>query len=248
MARGFNGTTDKAVTASTPVTALPLTLAGWAKPIDLSVGRSLIAVVDSTTNDGSWSIAATSTLNVIALSLDATTSAFASSTGSPPSTGAWSHWAGTFASNTSRAAFLNGANKGTDATANAPVAPNVISVGALARLTPANFMSGAVAEAAIWNVILTDLEILLLASGVCPLLIRRSALVWYSPLLGDSPEPDYSGGRRSATLTGTTVAAHPGVQTIGIPQLLPIASPSSSVVTNPLDAVTPRGMVGRMHM
>lgn len=37
------------------------------------------------------------------------------------------------------------------------------------------------------------------------------AATGFWPLLGDSPEPDYSGGRHSGTLTGTAVVAHPPI-------------------------------------
>lgn len=72
--------------------------------------------------------------------------------------------------------------------------------------------AGRMAELAIWGgVILTASEAKALAVGANPFRVHPDGLTYYAPLQGDSPEPDYSGNRKSATLTGTTVVAHPPV-------------------------------------
>ncbi len=50
-----------------------------------------------------------------------------------------------------------------------------------------------------------------------PLAISQQPLI-YIPWLGyDSPEPDYAGGRHSATLTGTSLARHPPTRSVLMP-------------------------------
>jgi hypothetical protein len=117
----------------------------------------------------------------------------------------WHHGAAVFASSTSRTPYLNGVAGSTETTSKVPASVNRISVGRLGRLAPIGYMDGNIAEAAIWNVALTQAEISALATGALPVNVRPSALVFYAPLLGgDSPEPDLSGGGRPLTVTGAT--------------------------------------------
>lgn len=78
-------------------------------------------------------------------------------------------------------------------------------------------VNGAVAEAASWNVVLTDEERRALSLGFCPLLIRPSALIFYASLDGQrSPALAIEGApgfRRtlSGTLIGTAWRPHPPI-------------------------------------
>jgi len=65
----------------------------------------------------------------------------------------WHHACGLFVSGTDRRIFLDGDNKGTNAEPNTPTAVNLdrTSIGALIRATPAAYMSGIIAEAAIYD-------------------------------------------------------------------------------------------------
>lgn len=66
------------------------------------------------------------------------------------------------------------------------------------------FWAGRIADAAIWNVQLTDLEVAALAAGTRPLMIRPSNLKLWWPLDGIiAPEPDLSLNKIGGTLTGT---------------------------------------------
>ena len=74
------------------------------------------------------------------------------------------------------------------------------------------YADGDMAEAAIWNVALTEAEITSLYRGASPQRIRAGALVSYVPIIGRaSPEPDLVSGDALA-LNGTPAqAAHPRV-------------------------------------
>ena len=67
-----------------------------------------------------------------------------------------------------------------------------------------------IAEAAVWNVDLTDAEVAILAAGYSPLFVRPQFLVAYWSLFGDSsPEPDIIGGYDMTLNNGPTQATHP---------------------------------------
>jgi hypothetical protein len=69
---------------------------------------------------------------------------------------------------------------------------------------------GLLADVAVWNVVLSQLEISALANGARPLAVRPKALVRYWPVGGlQSPEPDLSGNAQNGTLTGTNPAFGP---------------------------------------
>lgn len=68
---------------------------------------------------------------------------------------------------------------------------------------------GILAEAAIWNIVLSNGEISSLAAGTPPNQIRRTSLQGYWPLYGAaSPEPDLSGNLDNGTVTLATLANH----------------------------------------
>lgn len=96
------------------------------------------------------------------------------------------------------------------------------------------FLAGRMAELAIWpGVTLTASEALALSKGATPQLVHPDGLTVYVPMLGDSsPEPDYGGTKKSATLTGTTVANHPGVRS------LLMGFPARSVTKSPIPVNT----------
>jgi concanavalin A-like lectin/glucanase superfamily protein len=74
---------------------------------------------------------------------------------------------------------------------------------------PAQFLTGWMAEAAIWNVELTSGDIFRLSRGVPPGIIQRANLKGYWKLLGESPETDYSGNGSTGTVVGTTQVPAP---------------------------------------
>ena len=73
--------------------------------------------------------------------------------------------------------------------------------------------TGDLAEAAVWNVALTDAEVAALARGIHPFLIRPDALVAYWPILGRySPEINLKSNSATMAIQGTlSQAAHPRI-------------------------------------
>jgi hypothetical protein len=87
---------------------------------------------------------------------DGATGTVAAATASE-STNKWNHMVGTTLNTTSRACYLNGANKGTDTTSvNPSVASPTEEIGANAGL---NVWRGLIADIRIWNRVLSDAEV-----------------------------------------------------------------------------------------
>lgn len=222
MARDFNGSTQL-LYANTMVTAYPLTMACWFNSDSVAVQQFLMAVVNwvgGAAGDyfgleacgvvAGDPVRASVYQTGVAYSPADTTAAYTA--------GTWYHACGVYASATSRAAYLNGANKGTVATNVTPISLGVVSIGTAYRSdTPAVFTDGRIAEAAIWGAALTDAEVAVLAQGVSPLLVRPADLLAYWPLLGNtSPEIDLVGGfGLTLSASAPTKADHPRVRCPG---------------------------------
>jgi hypothetical protein len=136
------------------------------------------------------------------------------------SAGTWNHAAGTFTDVTTRSAYLNGGGKATNVTPSGGVSSiqEVLIGGYFADPTLFGPMNGRLAEVGIWNVVLTDDEVLALSEGVSPLRVRSQNLVSYWPLYGNgSPEPNYSQNSTNRSLTlnnAPTQVDHPPVMSL----------------------------------
>ena len=213
MARLFDdASTEYMEKDAAPVTAYPLTMACWFYSDDAAADQGLMSIIDKDAPD-QWlaalharggiagdpvraSVRAGTQVNVV------TTTGYSVNT--------WHHACGVFASTTSRDVFIDGDSKGSNTTSSSPSGVDRISVGRQGDSTPGNYMSGRIAEAAVWNVALNDFEIALLATpGITPNRIRPDNLRGYWPVWGlHSPEIDLSGQGNSLTVNGATRADH----------------------------------------
>ena len=96
----------------------------------------------------------------------------------------WYHVCGIFVGTSERTVYLDGGSKNTRADASDTVDTwNRTSIGCSYKAGVANLpMSGLVANAAIWNVALTDEQVAALAAGAHPFMVRPDAIVAYWPL------------------------------------------------------------------
>ena len=124
----------------------------------------------------------------------------------------WAHGCGVHASATSHAAFLNGGSKGTSATSQAfPTGMNRTSINAWNAGANVG-IAGNIAHVAIWNVALTDQEVLSLANGLSPLRCRPQSLIDYWPLSGrDTDETGIVGRNVMTNYSSTADAKEPRV-------------------------------------
>lgn len=218
MARSIAGTAGNFLAnAAANATATPLTLACWFRPDNVTTYYTLMNVQTRPTPflDSYHVLGINGAAGgdpVIAETAFSGTYVSAS-TSSGYSANTWQHACAVFASSTSRSVYLNGGSKGTDTSSCTPNTANYTQLGGFSS-SSTNFdsLAGRIAEAGIWAAALTDAEVLALARGFSPLLIRPDALVNYWPLIGRaSPEPDLIGGL-PLTITGTvSQAEHVGI-------------------------------------
>jgi hypothetical protein len=246
MSRLFNDASSQyLVKTSALISAYPYTISAWVNSDDANVNQSIFAVEEA------------GTTNQIILQLvngslaprlwtKGTGGSFATAgAGFSPNT--WNHVCGVAASSTSRTVYANAANPGTDTTA--------VTLGAMANTyigrlnnggSPTWYMSGMIAEVALWNVALNLDEIVALSKKFSPRLIRPSALVGYWRLFGiDSPEKDWTKSGSDFTVTnGPTKADHipiigPSRSRVGLFWVNLPASPNTPSPTNGLATAGP---------
>jgi hypothetical protein len=154
----------------------------------------------------------TATGNIRAIVNNSGTAFAASST--TLSTGTWGHACAVFTSATSRAAYLNGASKGTNATSATPAGINQTDIGSGAGF---NFANADIAECAIWNIALADADVAIIGSAttpISPLLMHPESLVFYAPLLSPvvNPEIELMSARNlTPSASVPTLAVHPRI-------------------------------------
>jgi hypothetical protein len=205
MARAFVAASSQYLEiASAILTAPPVTLACWALPSASAFAAMCVANNGSTQN---YLAIYCSGGNLVARANDG---GAATGSGKAFTASQWNHFAGVFASTTSRTSYVNGVAGSTESTASTPSGINRTAIGRLSSSSPAgSYFDGSLAEAAIWNIALTATDLAALAAGVSPLLVRPDALVAYWPILGQySPEIDIR-AHNDVTVNGATAAAHP---------------------------------------
>jgi len=154
----------------------------------------------------------------------------------------WQHAAGVWLNASSRTVYLNGGGKITDTGTRNVTGLTLTTVGGN-RVGSTTFgpLDGSVAEVAIWNVALTDADVLQLSKKFSPLSVRFDALVAYFPLIGRvASEPDMIAGA-AFTQNGTmSQAAHSPIINPRQPQLMiPSVVAARSGVMSPYNNFRP---------
>lgn len=225
MARNFVAASSQFLEKTSAVlTAVPLSMACWYRPVATNVLYNLmcLGVVSNPNNFFALRHRAT---NVVNATTDTAGTGVNAATSTGATAGTWAHACGVWASVTSRAAYINGGSKGTNAVSSTPVGINGTLIGALYSGPKTNFTDGDIAEAAIWNIDLSDADALSLSKGVSPACVRPEALVAYWPLIGKfSPELDYW-RRNELTVSGATQVAHPRIYNKYLRQFFALRTP-----------------------
>ncbi len=172
--------------ATPPVTTPPFTLACWARTDSDSADQALLWIGDKDSTTSCIGViemlAASPFPRVCARTISggvvgsAVTGNYAVNT--------WHHVCGVFPATDDRAVYLDGTNKGADDTGVSGAGANTVAVARCGDQTPGDYLSGAVAEAAIWSAALSQTEANSLARGFSPLQIRPESLAAYWPLGG----------------------------------------------------------------
>lgn len=201
MSRVFNGSTQYLQDTS-PVSNPPATYACWVNADSFNAGGGSLVTssVDGSSHVymGLW---VGSAGNISAQYR--TTSAYVGAWSTAAvSTGVWSHAAAVLAASNDQRAYLDGANKGTNASGSGNPGCDIVTVGCRKTNTTYNFQDGTILWPAIWNVALTDDEIVSLAAGAYPASIRPESLVFFTPLGG------FDGDNDVDVISGSTLTAY----------------------------------------
>lgn len=232
MARSFNGSSDVLSNANAVLTATPITMAAWCIADSASGLHPIMTIQQSGSNNQMHRLKLY--LNKVHVqtqnSNDGSAEAAASTT---YSTGTWFHAAGVFASSTSRIAYFNGGNSGSNTTNITPSPLQITQIGKASG--PDEFYDGTIAEAGIWNVALDADEIAALGKGVSPLLIRPGSLAAYWPLIGRTSPEICVKGDFPMTVTGAATADHPRIYYPRRRDIMTVpASAPAGLAANPL--------------
>ena len=193
MAQTFSSTLHLS-SSSVPATAAPVTLCTWTNNSG-GQGRRIIVL----------SAGASETTGVLGLLTDTTSAsnkvnAYRVSSGGTGNqaltsiaitTGSWQHWGVVFASTTSAASYLNGANKGTSGTSISPATLTQLTISG----RPSDFqfgIGGQAAHAAAWARALSDTEMAYLGAGGNPRAVKSCVSYW-KMASGETPVIDQIG-------------------------------------------------------
>ncbi len=213
MARLFDdGSSEYLKVLSTPVSDYPITLACRFRSNDDTALQRLVMIGRDTDFQSDWvSLIAAGTVGGDPIQAECRVAGGAQDravTSSGFTANTWHSAMGVFASNVSRAVYIDGGSKGTNVTdCTFTGALDDIAIGTRIP-SEGQYMSGDIGEVPIWNVALTDAEAASWGLGVSPLLIRPASLVFYWD--GVRTLIDRIGGL-TLTATGTAVSAHPRV-------------------------------------
>lgn len=192
MARVFNGS-NQYLARSAVATAVPLSFSAWINSTDTgAANRGILSLVDGGTYNGFYVFVVRenhpSNPGVVFATTRQGTSLPNAQTSGSITDGAWHHVAAVFASSSSRAIYLDYSDKGTESTSVTPTGVDETNIG---RITSAGseYWNGKIAYAAIWNVALTDANVLDLQTRH-PRMVRPDKLVACWDLGGFQGEND----------------------------------------------------------
>ena len=201
------GSSQHLSTASSNVSAVPMTLACWSKTSTVAVGDEVFVAVGA--SNGNRNVLSRFQSNIGANSNGSNGNFFAA-VSTQLTTNTYFHIAGVFPSTSSRELFFNGVTVANNANAaGTQAAFTETLIGARRAASVGLYYTGDIAEVGIWNAALTADEIASLAKGMTCDKVRPQSLVFYAPLVRDLQ--DVRGGLTITNNNGATVANHPRV-------------------------------------
>jgi hypothetical protein len=212
MARNFTAASSQSLeVTSAPATNVPLTMCAWFQVPNADDPNAFAGLVTLGTQNGvdRYSLFYRSVVNNVAATAVQGGTLGVATTSSGPSSNTWTHACAVFTSTTSRTAYINAGNSGTNTTSVTVGAPNNVIIAARYATTLGAYLTGLIAEVGIWNAALTAAEIASLAKGMTCDKVRPQNLVFYAPLVRDLI--DAKGGLTITNNNSATVANHPRV-------------------------------------
>lgn len=169
------------VTMGSPVSTGPCSLSIWHNQQNTGGGWLLNNNIPKTWPSG-WHLGLGAS-NVVLFTYGQSSGFGFASVNALAADGVWEHYAAVAASATLRNVWGGGTKSANDTTnVPFPTGINQMSIGAAIHDGPTGGVDGSSAEAAIWDVALTDEEVASLSVGVSPLLVRPQSLKGYWPM------------------------------------------------------------------
>ena len=184
MAYDFTAEASQSLTTATsPISAVPVTLAYW---IYIPINGFLRSPVSIGAIGGNRCGFNVSTIGRISLAHIGSSTVSINQTASSSPTDTWIHVCGVFSSLSNRELFIDGVSQGTSQLAIASQGTfTSIAIGARYATTLGNFFTGRIADAGVWGVALTAAEVASLAKGFACSRVRPQSLAFYAPLVRD---------------------------------------------------------------
>src|SRR3990170_1162498 len=212
MARDFAAASSQYLEVNVAVvTAVPFSMGCWFRSTATLTDQVLMGLCDKDVGN-QWHMLALSGVADTVAADTRQVSEVAAQTTTSYSVNTWHHTLGVWAAANDRRAYIDGGSKGTEATSLTPTGLDRLSIGRIGDSTPGLYMAGRIAEAAIWDVALSDAEALILARGFSPLFVRPASLVAYYRLIRGGTEIDLIGANNVVeSASAPTVAEHPRI-------------------------------------
>lgn len=191
--------------SSALVTATPVTIAGW-----VQISSSIAIPIASLQLTATYGFFVGLSGSLYAKTITGEIEGTATGATTVP-TGTWVHAAGVFTSNTNRKIWYNGGQDGSNTTNVTNPSPDTYILGS------AYTYAVKLAEWGIWDVALASADLKALAKGYSPLLVRRSALKSYRPLIRTKYD-SLSSNTITDVGSGFTATPHPQVFYPGSPK------------------------------
>lgn len=208
MGRTFDGSTQYSEATSAAVAGVPVTFSCWIRPAAIS--RFQVAMCVSKNNGlvvGDLFRLMAYNTNVIECASFSGATPTVSTTSGTIVANAWQHIAATFSVAAGQYAWLNGVKSSSGGNSQTPAAPNTTTIGSEATNSLRFFyFQGSIADAAIWNDVLSDGELTRLANGESPQSIGRASRVgWWHRRRDEfgTTDRDFSGYARELTPSGS---------------------------------------------
>lgn len=215
MARNFVGTSSQYIWRSSPIaTGAPITMACWAQVTSATTAQAFMSI-HTTLGSDRFTMTINATGNILAASTVGGTTRSATTTNSM-SANTWAHCVAVFSSSTLRQAFLNGVGSATNTVSSVPASLTQFAIGTRRQAGALGiYLTGQIAEAAVWNFALDASDInALYQRAATPLQIRAANLRGYWPLGGlyGDTDNDLSSNLYALTaVNGPTYTPHPAV-------------------------------------
>jgi hypothetical protein len=208
MAYDFVRATSQRIAGALSSIAVPLTLHARIFFDNVTTSNQAVVSVDTVGGNNRHVMQITQSGAMIIVAISNSGAGNQTALGSAVPSNDWSSGVAQYSATNNRRPYIDG-SAGTANTGSATVTFDQLLISATTNTTATNNFDGKLADIAVWDVALTDAEIVSLAKGFKPYRIRPQSLRTYVPLIRNLQ--DVRGVVSLTANNGPTVADHPRV-------------------------------------